>query len=164
LTQRQFQRTLVGMDAPPVVAPSRPFRALRGQDAWGSGEFGASRDNGKRHHIGQDYVALPDDDAVWPVSGKLIHIAPAYANSDLRSIIIVGSGRFEGWMARLDYVLPEVPLSSRSLVGEHLGRVQDVAAYWAKQQPGREPMTNHVHFELWRALDPRVYLAVTETV
>ena len=153
----------MSMDAPPVVAPSRPFRGLRGQDAWGDGSFGASRDGGKRHHIGQDFVALPGDEAVWPISGKLIHVSAAYPDSDLRSIIIVGAAEFEGWMARLDYVLQSRE-ASRGIVGARLGSAQDVAAYWARQQPGRPPMTGHVHFELWRALDPRAYVAMTETV
>ena len=31
----------------------------RGHDAFGSGEFGASRDGGDRHHEGVDYVDTP---------------------------------------------------------------------------------------------------------
>lgn len=146
------------------VAPSRPYRGLRGQDAWGSGAFGANRDGGKRRHIGQDYTALPKDDGVWPISGKLIHVSHAYAGSFLHSLIIIGHAECEGWLARVDYVNPDYVVGDAAKIGEYLGEVEDVAAYWSAHQPGRAPMTNHVHLEVWQAVDPTLHVAAQDMV
>ena len=142
-----------------IVAPSKPWRGLRGTDAWGDGSFEASRDGGTRRHLGQDYMAHPGDVAVWPISGKLIHVSAAYAGSTLRSLIIVGHAEAAGWMARIDYVMPTFLVGDSATAGEPLGRVQDVAGYWQAQHPERGAMTNHVHLEVWCVADPREFIA-----
>ena len=111
--------------------------------------------------IGARGAAEPGDEAVWPLTGRLIHVSAAYAGSILRSLIIVGSGEHEGWMARLDYVLPAFTVGETGKAGELLGTVQDVAAYWATEQPEHPGvMKGHVHIELWRVTDPQQWVGI----
>lgn len=127
--------------------PSLPWRGTRGMDKFGSGTFGASRDGGKRRHLGRDYIALPGDTGVSPLDGKVTHVGKAYANSDLGSIRIAGAGI----EVRVLYIKPEVEVGQPVRVGEVIGTVQDLSAKY----PG---ITPHVHVEVWTPIDPEVVI------
>jgi hypothetical protein len=47
--------------------------ALRGQDAYGNGHFGAPRSGGARKHMGIDILTIVGQDLVSPVTGKAVN-------------------------------------------------------------------------------------------
>jgi murein DD-endopeptidase MepM/ murein hydrolase activator NlpD len=66
-----------GDGAPDFANPTG--RPMREHDAYGEGEFGASRDGGARRHEGVDYDATPGQAVVAPISGFVSKIGYAYA-------------------------------------------------------------------------------------
>jgi len=52
--------------------------AVRGDDAFGSGHFGARRDGGKRKHEGVDYVVAPGAAVRAPIGGRVVKLGYAY--------------------------------------------------------------------------------------
>jgi len=153
-----------------IHPPVQPFRGNRGVDSWGSGVFGASRDGGSRQHLGLDFTSVTGDAVVAPFPGKVSHVGVAYPGSILGSIHIQGSGEFAAWRAKLLYVRPDAGLMGRVVeAGDVIGDAQDVATYWATQEPHRAgAMTNHVHLEIIvtepRNVDPAHYLPHDLTV
>ena len=151
---------------PPVV----PFRGTRGVDSWGSGNFGASRDGGARAHAGLDFVSVPGDAVHSPIDGIVTHIGIAYADSEMRSIHVTGTGEHADVMAKILYCWPDPGLGGRTVkAGDRLGDAQDVAGYWKAQQPDHPgEMRNHVHLEIAingpTKVDPAHYLPAELTV
>lgn len=131
-----------------VLGPaSLPWRGLRGTDSYGSGVFGAARDNGSRPHCGRDYIAIPGDAAVSPIDGKVTHIGLAYADADYGSVRIAGRGA----EVRLLYVKPDIAEGQAVKLGQRIGTVQDIGTRY----PG---ITSHVHVEVWIASNPELYI------
>ena len=147
-----------------IHPPVQPFRGTRGTDSWGSGVFGASRDQGARPHLGLDFIAVVGDTIVAPFTGSVVHIGVAYPGSTLGSVHIQGDSEFAGWRAKLLYVRTDAGLYGRYVSGgDRIGDAQDVSAYWAAQQPDHPgAMRNHVHLELLvtepRNIDPALNL------
>lgn len=118
---------------------------IRGEDAYGSGAFGAPRDGGRRRHAGADYVAAPGAPVHAPIAGKVTQIGEAYeGGSGLTFIEIRQAGA--GERARVFYVAPSVRVGDIVTAGDALGTAQDLR--------GRYPdgITNHVHVEIKSAL------------
>jgi peptidoglycan LD-endopeptidase LytH len=114
--------------------------AVRGVDAFGSGDFGASRDAGKREHEGVDYVAAPGAVVHAPISGEVSRLGYAYRGvGGFRVVEIVNSETKV--KARLYYVAPSVAVGDVVVAGQEIGTAQDLGARY----PG---ITNHVHVEL----------------
>ena len=113
----------------------------REHDAYGSGEFGASRDGGARSHAGVDFVAEPGQAVVAPISGYVTKIGYVYAgDGDLRFVEITNPAlKLE---ARAFYVRPEVKVGDTVYVGQPIGEVHSLQ----RKYPGG--MTDHVHLEL----------------
>ena len=113
---------------------------VRGIDAFGSGDFGARRDAGKRKHHGVDYVATAGQAVRAPISGEVARLGYAYGrSSDLRVIEIANSDT--KYTARVLYVAPNVEVGDVVVAGQEIGAAQDLN--------GRYPgITNHVHIEL----------------
>lgn len=130
-----------------IGAPTRPYRGTRGTDRYGSGVFLASRDGGDRSHLGRDFVALPTDEAVFPIHGVIERVGLAYPDSALGSIHIRGTGEHRGLNVKLLYATCDHAVGYEGHVGDRLGDVQDVATRY----PG---ITGHVHLEVWAATDP----------
>lgn len=132
-------------------ALTRSALALRGEDAWGSGAFGAPR--GRRAHRGVDIVVAEGDVILAPFGGLLVREARPYDEDDRFSgLLLRGRGRWLGWEAKLFYLQPRRPGPVRR--GQIIGRAQNIALKY----PG---ITPHVHLELWRegaAVDPTPYL------
>jgi murein DD-endopeptidase MepM/ murein hydrolase activator NlpD len=127
----------------------------RGTDAWGCGDFGASRDGGKRTHSGIDYTIEPGGLVRSPVSGVVTKLGFPYGD-DLSYRYVQVSDR-SGRNHRFFYVDPIVVLGENIEVGDLLGAAQDIAERYAKREPGRQRMTNHVHYEVMAAgkfIDP----------
>lgn len=113
---------------------------VRGVDAFGSGDFGARRDAGKRTHHGVDYVAFVGQKVRAPISGEVSRVGYAYRGiGGLRVVEIVNPET--KFTARVLYVEPTVAVGDVVVAGEEIGAAQDLS--------GRYPgITNHVHVEL----------------
>jgi murein DD-endopeptidase MepM/ murein hydrolase activator NlpD len=113
---------------------------VRGIDAFGSGDFGARRDAGKRRHHGVDYVAAVGAAVRAPISGQVSRLGYAYRGvGGYRMIEIVDPET--KFTARVLYVSPIVSVGDTVVAGEEIGAAQDLS--------GRYPgITNHVHVEL----------------
>lgn len=138
-----------------LTSPVRPYRGLRGVDAYGSGQFMASRDGGSRGHRGRDYTALPGDDVVSPIDGVVKRHAKPYPDSDLDGLEIEGANVH----ARLFYILPCVEPGATVKAGQVIGTAQDVAGYWHAKEPKPGLMTGHVHLEISIYIDPEDRMA-----
>ncbi len=128
---------------------------IRGTDAYGSGQFGAERDGGKRRHHGVDYIATPGDWVEAPIAGVVTKYGYAYRkDSDLRYVEIKNPEN--GMIAKVLYVDATIADGSTVAAGEIIGTAQDLA----ERYPGG--ITNHVHVELINGqgaiLDPATLL------
>lgn len=113
---------------------------VRGIDAFGSGDFGAVRDAGKRRHHGVDYVAEVGAPVRSPIGGRVTRLGDAYGGAGgLRFVEITNP--VTKLTARVLYVAPTVVEGDILLAGEEIGAAQDLSARY----PG---ITNHVHVEL----------------
>jgi murein DD-endopeptidase MepM/ murein hydrolase activator NlpD len=114
----------------------------RGHDAFGNGQFGASRDGGDRHHEGVDYVDTPGQDIVAPISGYVTKIGYAYDNNrDLKFVEITNPAL--GYTSRALYVAPTVQEGQTVQLGEVIGKAESLQSRYAG-------ITNHVHLEVMR--------------
>lgn len=128
-----------GDGAPDFANPTG--QPMREHDAYGEGEFGASRDGGARRHEGVDYDATPGQDVVAPISGFVSKIGYAYAgDTDLKFVEVTNPAL--GYVARVFYVDPSVELGQAVRVGGVVGTAHSLQARY----PGG--MTNHIHTEL----------------
>lgn len=118
-------------------------RAARTHDAYGYGAFGASRDGGTRMHEGVDYVSVPDQTVLAPMSGFVTRLGYAYAGDmNLRTVEIVNPAL--NYVARILYVDPSVTVGQAVHLGETIGHAQSLQGKY----PGG--MTNHVHLQIAR--------------
>lgn len=114
---------------------------IRTQDAWGSGEWGASRDGGKRQHRGVDYCFWPGTLYLSPMSGTVTKLGYAYPGDLTRwQYVEVSQGPYR---ARFFYLTPSVAVSQAVRKGDPLGAVEDLRERYPKISP-------HVHISLWR--------------
>jgi hypothetical protein len=148
-------------------------------DAYGFGGFGAPREHRGREvkHQGIDFITIPGDRCVAPITGIYSHTGPVYTfDPSLRSLHIRGTGDFYPYQVVLYYVKPSPDLVIGAAVTQmdDIGGAQDVAGMWDARvkrldeewarrivKSGRK-MTNHIHFELrmpdGQRLNPTAYL------
>ena len=128
--------------AKPAALVARPIEGpVRGLDAYGSGEFGAPRDGGRRTHGGVDLVAAPGAPVRAPITGVVTRIGTVYAGpDDLRYVEIANA--ITGVKARVLYVGATVKPGGAVAAGDLIGRAQSLA----QRYPGG--ITNHVHLEV----------------
>jgi murein DD-endopeptidase MepM/ murein hydrolase activator NlpD len=113
----------------------------RGHDAYGEGEFGASRDGGVRRHEGVDFKAAAGQAVMAPISGYVSKIGFAYAgDNDLRFVEITNPALH--YAARVFYINPSVAVGDAVAVGRAIGSMHTLQAKY----PGG--MTDHVHLEV----------------
>ena len=117
----------------------------RAQDAYGEGEFGASRDGGVRKHEGVDFCADAGQPVVAPISGYITKIGYAYPGDQQLKFIEITNPALR-YAARVFYVDPQVEVGQTVAVGARLGSAHTLQMKY----PGG--MTNHVHLEV---MDPR---------
>lgn len=128
-----------------TIAPTK-----RPPDDFGSGEFGASRDNGKRTHNGIDFECKPGDKIVSPCSGHVTKIGYAYADGvgglnskepKYRYIEITTKNEITH---RVFYVEPKVMAGQTVTTGKTIiGTAQNIAARYST---AKKTMNNHVHY------------------
>lgn len=132
--------------------PSRPYRGVRGTDRYGSGVFLASRDGGKRSHLGRDYIIVAGDNTLAPIHAVIDKIGRAYPDSSLGSVTLRGTGEHRGLLVKMLYTSCDHPVGSEIQMGDVLGMAQSLQAKY----PG---ITDHVHCEVWSATDPDSLMA-----
>ena len=123
-----------------MVKSIAPFR---GSDSFGSGAWGASRDSGKRKHLGVDYAVAKHSIILCGVAGVVTKIGFPYDPSDnkkghLRYIEITTSDKIA---VRYFYVLPSIPVGEVVIPGDKIGSCQDLESIY-------QGMTNHVHLSV----------------
>jgi murein DD-endopeptidase MepM/ murein hydrolase activator NlpD len=116
-------------------------KGVRGHDAYGYGQFGASRDGGVRQHEGVDFMADAGQPVDAPISGYVTKIGYAYADdANLKFVEITNPALH--YAARVFYVDPEVQVGQTVALGSEIGRHHTLA----RKYPGG--MTDHVHLEI----------------
>lgn len=127
----------------------------RGEDAYGSGAFGASRDGGRRRHNGLDLVAPVGAPIRAPISGIVTRVGQAYSGEPELQFVEITSPTTR-YSARVFYVGPSRAPGAQVNAGEIIGRAQDLGRRYASG------MTNHVHVEFadrrGAVLDPSAVL------
>ena len=114
---------------------------VRKTDAYGCGEFGASRDGGARRHEGVDFMADPDQPLVAPISGYVSKIGFAYPGDNVLKFVEINNPALR-YTARIFYIDPQVELGQAVHVGQPIG----VHHTLEQKYPGG--MTDHVHLEI----------------
>ncbi|RAK51542.1 M23 family metallopeptidase [Phenylobacterium deserti] len=110
-------------------------------DAYGFGEFGASRDGGSRRHEGVDFIADAGQKIVSPISGYVTKIGYAYAgDSNLKFVEITNPALH--YAARVFYIDPTVVVGQTVALGHAIGTHRTLETKY----PGG--MTDHVHLEI----------------
>ena len=112
---------------------------IRGQDAHGSGEWGASR--GKRTHKGIDFAAMPNTKITAIKAGIVTKIG--YAYSDDLSWRYVQIEDSEGLEWRYFYIHPMVNIADKIEEGDVIGEVQDLTTRY-------KGITPHCHLGVKR--------------
>lgn len=116
-------------------------RDQRRHDAYGSGQFGASRDGGVRRHEGVDYVSQAGQSVFAPMSGFVTRVGWAYdGDPALRTIEITNPAL--NYVARVLYVSPKVEVGQVVAIGDIIGHAQDLQGKYPRG------MTNHVHLQI----------------
>ncbi len=128
--------------------------AIRGDDRWGSGAFGAPR--GERTHRGIDLVVTPGETVYSPIDGEVVREACPYEDDPgLSGLLIQGTGRWAGFEVKMFYLKGSWGRPVEA--GAPLGEAQDLKARY----PG---ITPHVHLEIRRdgqVLDPSGFLPLS---
>lgn len=133
---------------------------LRGEDAYGSGAFGAPRDGGRRRHRGLDLVAPVGAAIGAPIAGIVTRVGHAYSGDATLQFVEITNPTTQ-YAARVLYVGPSLAPGAKVVAGEIIGRAQDLG----RRYPSG--MTNHVHVEFTgrrgAVLDPLAVLPVFPT-
>lgn len=124
--------------------PAKPLRKMlltwrkRGQDKYGSGDFGASRDEGKRRHEGVDYVAWPGDILFAPFDGEYERAAKPYSEDERYTGLVLFSYPHR---VTVFYVFARIKPGEKFKKGDGIGTVQDLTVKYAG-------ISNHIHVEV----------------
>lgn len=116
------------------------FKSFVRVDSEGSGHFGSSR--GGRPHNGTDFAAVPGQQLISPVSGKVTKIGYPYGDDlSYRYIEITTEDKLRH---RFFYVSPIfwVQVGVDIACGQTIGTVQNVSARYSNK------MMPHVHYEI----------------
>lgn len=116
-------------------------------DTWGDGHYGASR--GARKHEGVDYLAVPGQNIVAPVSGQLTRtVFPYRNNTNWMGCEIEG----ENCRIYLFYMIPDDDkIMTFVTEGDVIGVAQDISKkYDSKMMP-------HVHLQ-FEAFNPELII------
>ncbi len=160
---KKTPKWMLDLDGDGIADLANPtHNVIRGADAYGSGQFGATRDKGKRKHEGADFVAAPGSTVWSPLNGAVTAIGYAYQGDEsLRFVEVKDLTR--NLSARVFYIEPSVKVGQTVLAGDPLGAAESLDARYP------HGITNHIHVELRDAqgvtLDPgKVLPTATETV
>jgi murein DD-endopeptidase MepM/ murein hydrolase activator NlpD len=113
----------------------------RTHDAYGEGEFGASRDGGARRHEGVDFRAEAGQPVMAPISGYVTKIGYAYPGDQQLQFVEITNPALR-YAARVFYVNPKVEVGESVAIGSVIGAAHSLQ----RKYPGG--MTDHVHLEI----------------
>ena len=114
---------------------------LRGTDNYGSGAFGAPRDNGTRKHQGLDFLTVLGDKIFSPIAGKIKRFAFPYDGTTYKGIEIVN----DDFKIKIFYFSPIAALIGKDVQEKQvIGKAQNIAAKYVG-------IKNHVHIEVRNA-------------
>ena len=116
-------------------------RDIRKTDAYGCGDFGASRDSGERRHEGVDFTADAGQRLVAPISGYVTKIGYAYPGDEALKFVEIANPALH-YAARVFYIDPAVRVGQ----AVHLG--QSIGTHHTLEQKYPGGMTDHVHLEI----------------
>jgi len=136
------------------------YGGVRGNDAEGSGYYGASRAGGARVHRGIDLI-IPTHKSIIlyaPISGKLTPGLPYISGPKLtKSGVNVNQGYtisglkgtdYDGLIAQVFYCVAKIKFGSLVEIGDPVGiTIPDMYSAYNKIE-GKNGMTNHVHYQL----------------
>jgi len=115
-------------------------------DTAGSGKYGARR--GKRWHKGVDYIAIPGEEVIAPISGRITRIAKPYANTDFSGIELQSANM----TIKMFYFEPFLSVvGSYVSQGEPIGVMQDVSKHY---MGGMKP---HIHIQI-EYINPDIFI------
>jgi hypothetical protein len=115
----------------------------RGIDRWGSGEFGASRDQSHRLHQGLDIRATAGEEVYSPIGGIVLREAVPYRDDgSYRGVVIRGEGEWSGYEVKVFYV--DGAFCGAVQPGQVVGSAQDLTRRY-------RGITNHIHVEVRQA-------------
>ncbi|XP_051505616.1 leukocyte cell-derived chemotaxin-2-like isoform X2 [Myxocyprinus asiaticus] len=130
------------------LCSGNPSNSKRGCDKkYGCGKYGASRDNGKRKHMGLDIVCADGATVYAPFDVKLNGKAAPYKKDNAINDGISLSG--EGLCFKLFYIKPD-RYSGTLKKGQKIGTLLPMQ----KVYPG---ITSHVHVQMCDKSDPTKY-------
>lgn len=112
----------------------------RVKDGYGSGQYGSSRDKGKREHDGIDIVVAAGEEIFSPIKGEIVREAVPYGNDpNYKGIVIKGIEKWKGYEIKIFYA--EGLFSGMASPSQKIGNAQNIKAKY----PG---ITNHIHLEV----------------
>lgn len=123
--------------------------SFRGTDAWGSGDFGASR-NG-HHHQGLDLKVYGGMPIRAPFSGK-IRVGYPYNDTAFYKLVEISDNIRK---VKIMYVKPNLSNGDRVKKGDIIGYAQEINKRYSSS------MINHIHVEyriLGRLVNPALYI------
>jgi hypothetical protein len=135
----------------PVQYANPTGRAIRGSDIYGAGQFNAPR--GNRRHDGADYIAVPNQQVVTPMSGKVARISRPYAGgTDANVLSGLEIHASDGSTCQIWYITPNANLVGRLVqAGDRIGTARTLQnRYPPRPTPLRNAgsMTDHVHVRI----------------
>lgn len=135
----------------PVAYANPTGRGVRQPDAYGAGQFNAPR--GNRRHDGVDYVAVPNQRILAPMSGKVARVSRPYASgidADVLSGIEIHAS--DGSTCQVWYITPDANIVGTLVrAGEPIGVARTLQNRYPRrpaplQNAGN--MTDHVHVRI----------------
>ena len=117
----------------------------RGTDAWGCGDYGASR--GTRTHKGIDLLAEPADEILSPVKGRVSKHGYPYTPvaGDQITYRYVEITDYQGNRHRLFYCEPSAAVDLHVDTSTVIGIAQDISSKYSTPD---KLMGNHIHYEI----------------
>ena len=128
-----------------IISPTQNYRIR--EDPLGSGRFGASRGNGRRIHLGVDFICKPGQAIVAPISGKVVREARPYEDpEEPYSGILISDGILS---IKMFYLFPAPDLCEKGRMpmvdkGKAIGVAQDIS----KRKLEYRGMIPHIHTEV----------------
>jgi hypothetical protein len=112
----------------------------RVRDAYGSGQYGASRDAGVRTHNGIDIIVAPGEKIFSPIKGDIVRQAMPYRDDpNYKGIVLKGVDDWDGYELKIFYV--EGLFSGRANETQEIGSAQNLTLRYPT-------ITNHIHLEV----------------
>lgn len=112
----------------------------RVRDAYGSGQYGASRDANARTHKGIDIIVASGEKIFSPIKGNIVRQAMPYRDdSSYKGIVLKGVDEWDGYELKIFYV--EGLFSGRATETQEIGSAQNLTLRYPT-------ITNHIHLEV----------------